>query len=272
MSLEAEAGSMPHEAPEGAETPPEVNPEPIARDFETEARAMGWQPATEFKGDPGKCVDAKTFVERGETMLPFLKKALADEKRQFAEFRKEAKRALRFMGDAEQRGYQRAMGELQAKHDEAVETGNVQAARQAVKEMGELAKPEAPPIDDTPDPQQVQREFDDWLLGEGEWYRNDPAKRELADVIARQMTREHGPAHEWPGGGKAWLAELTNRVERKSAPKPVNPVNSGGNREGAGKGGRTLNDLPAAAKAQALKWDKAGVVKVDDYLRTYEWD
>ena len=40
---------------------------PVAdeRDYEAEARAMGWKPADEWSGDPTKHRDAKTFVELG---------------------------------------------------------------------------------------------------------------------------------------------------------------------------------------------------------------
>ena len=41
---------------------------------EQEARTLGWVPAEEFKGDPNRWVDAETFVERGHTVMPILRK------------------------------------------------------------------------------------------------------------------------------------------------------------------------------------------------------
>jgi hypothetical protein len=40
---------------------------------ETRALQMGWQPKEKFRGDPEKWVPAETFVERGETFVPYLK-------------------------------------------------------------------------------------------------------------------------------------------------------------------------------------------------------
>lgn len=41
-------------------------------EFESSAREMGWVPQEEWKDDPDRWVDAKTFVERGEQILPIL--------------------------------------------------------------------------------------------------------------------------------------------------------------------------------------------------------
>lgn len=263
MSLEEQATAEP-----GADAGDRQEQE---RDYETEARALGWRPPEEFPGDPKKCVDAKTFLERGEVMLPLVKKALEKERREFAEFRKETRRALKHMGAAEQRGYERAMADLQTRHDEAVEAGDVQAARKVVKEMADMPKPE--PVvadeDEQPDPAQLRKELNEWME-ENDWYALDDDKRKYADLQATLM----GPAVEWEGGNKAYLTELARRVEKKfsTVEKKPSPTNGGGNRESGKKGGRTLSDLPPEARAQAIKWDKQGIVKTEDYLKTYQWD
>lgn len=248
------------------------------RDYEAEARALGWRPPEDFPGDSSKFVDAKTFVERGETMLPMVKAALAKERKEFAEFRKETRRALKFMGEAEKRGYERALADLQTRHDEAVEAGDVAGARKAVKEMGELVKPEVPELDDDkPDPRQAQREFAEWVE-QNDWYVTDDKKRAYADIQAGAM----GPAEEWDGGPKAWLEELGKRVSRKFAEQKPNPANPGGNRgTGAPRGAKTYADLPPAAKALCDKWHRTGVfgdpskVTLEDarkrYVRDYDW-
>ena len=41
-------------------------------DVETRAKAMGWQPQTEFKGDPSKWRPAEEDVQRGEELLPIV--------------------------------------------------------------------------------------------------------------------------------------------------------------------------------------------------------
>src|SRR5712664_3093014 len=42
-------------------------------EVKAEATSHGWVDKAEFKGDPAKWVDAKTFLERGQTFIPFLK-------------------------------------------------------------------------------------------------------------------------------------------------------------------------------------------------------
>ncbi len=42
-------------------------------EVETQALAMGWIPEEKFRGDKAKWVDAETYVERGQTYLPFIK-------------------------------------------------------------------------------------------------------------------------------------------------------------------------------------------------------
>src|ERR1700679_601352 len=44
-----------------------------ASEVEVRAKGMGWQPKEQFRGDPEKWVPAETFVERGETFVPYLK-------------------------------------------------------------------------------------------------------------------------------------------------------------------------------------------------------
>jgi hypothetical protein len=43
------------------------------RDYETEARRTGWRPKTDYQGVPDKWIDAKSWVERGETYIPFIR-------------------------------------------------------------------------------------------------------------------------------------------------------------------------------------------------------
>lgn len=252
-------------APNGAETGENGVSE---RDYEAEARAMGWQPATEFKGDPAKCVDAKTFVERGETMLPFIKKELADTKRELSELKRTTRQFAKFAEGAEKRAYERAVADLEAKHAEAVETGDVRAAKQAVDEIRALERPEAAKDEDgLPDPQARSREWAAWL-DDNDWYLTDQARRAYADAQGAAM----GDPEAYEGGRTKWLADLSAKVTRKFADPKPNPVNGGGNRQPAA-GGRTFSDLPAAAKVQCERFMKSipGFTR-DEYVKNYSWD
>ncbi len=229
------------------------------RDFAAEAKQHGWTEKEAFKGDPGKWVDAETFVKRADEVMPFLKKQNAALKREMDELKRTVKQASAHFSKAEERAYTRAMADLQAKHDEAVETGDVAAARAAVKEIGDLtaeaaAKPKVEPDEPAFDPAEARRELNAWVE-ENDWYVLDEGKRRYADMQAEMM----GPAKDWPDGNKAWLAELGKRVDRKFADKKPNVTNGGGNRAAPGAGSKSFSDLPAAAKATADRFYRSGV-------------
>lgn len=249
---------------EPVETPQDV---PVERDYEAEAKAMGWRPPTEFKGDPTKLVDAKTYVERGETFIPFIKKDRDETKRELAELKRTVKQYAKHAEKVEERAYQRALADLQAKHDDAVETGDVAAARAVVREISDLPKPVEATDEPEFDTTQARKELFEWI-DDNDWYEADETKRRYADRQAEMM----GPAAEWPEGNKAWLAELGNRVARKFAEKKPNVTNGGGNRAAPNGGGKSFNDLPAEAKAACDKFIKAGIIKTrEDYVKDYEF-
>ena len=260
------------EAPiEEPETQEETQtPEP--RDFETEARRHGWTPKEEFKGDPDKWVDAETFARRADEVMPFLKKQNNALKGEIRDLKKEFRRVSEFYSASEKRQYERALKDLQAKHDIAVESGDVQASREVMSEMEDLRtnapQPVVVPDDEDDDAPNPQAEFAEWVE-KNDWYVTDDKKRAYADIQANAL----GQADKYPGGRTAWLKELETRVNRKfSGNSAPSPVNGGGNRAAASKGGKTYNDLPPEAKAIADKWDRQGLMKKADYVKNYQWD
>jgi hypothetical protein len=257
----------------GDSTSPEVVIDTAERDFEAEARQHGWTPKEEFRGDASRWVDAETFVKRADEVMPFLKKQNTALKRDLDDMKRQMKRANEFFSQAEERAYNRALSELQRKHDEAVESGDVAAGRKVVQEMKELEKDFAnkPGLSDTDpelDPEKARKELNAWVE-KNDWYVLDDKKRSYADLQANLM----GPAVEWEGGQQAWLDELSKRVERKfSEPKP-NPANPGGNRGGARGSAKGFADLPREAQQIADKWIKQGIIKNRDaYVKAYKWD
>jgi hypothetical protein len=243
---------------------------PQERDYEAEARAHGWVPPEEFKGDKAKCVDAKTFVERADTFMPFLQKQNKALKREMDGLKRTTKQLASFYSKTEERAYARALTDLQAKHDAAVEDGNVSEARKVLKELDELRTEHSAPAkkeEAEVDPKQAQREFAAWVE-DNDWYVTDESKRAYADIQAGAM----GPANEWDGGPKAWLEELGKRVDRKFAAAKPNPASPGGNRGGAARGAKSYSDLPAMAKAQCDKFVRTipGFSR-EQYVKDYDW-
>lgn len=241
------------------------------RDYEAEARAHGWTPKEEFRGDPNKWVDSETFIRRADEVMPFLKKQNAALKREMDDLKRDIKRASAHFEKAEERGYQRAMAELDAKLAEAVQTGDEVGAKAAVRQMRDLEREASSDKGETTpavDEAQKRQELADWIDRTG-WYGADEQKTKYADLQADLM----GPAQNYPGGQAKWLTDLEAKVERKFAAAKPGVANPGGGRPGAKAGTRSYNDLPAAAKAMCDKWVKNGIIKNREaYVASYQWD
>lgn len=249
------------------DTPVADEPQSGERDWNAEAAEMGWRPKGEFPGDEGKFVDAKTYVLRGETMLPMVKAELAKAKGQIADLKKTFKQFGEYHNKVEERAYTRALSELQGKLDDAVEVGDVAAARKANKEITDLVAETRARVEPEEDHAEDRKAILGWIRETG-WYGSDTAKTTYADLEADDM----GPAHQWDGGTDAWLKELQSRVERKFTPAKVNPVNGGGNRSAVGKTGKGYADLPAEDRKICDKFVAAGILKDrDEYLKRYSW-
>ena len=241
------------------------------RDYEAEARHHGWTPKEDFKGDPNKWVDAETFARRADEVMPFLQKQNKALKRDIDELKRTMKQANEFYSKAEERAYNRALAEVQAKHDEAVETGDVGAARKAMAEMRNLdkefeAKPAETPAEDDSDARRA--ELAEWVEATG-WYGTDEQRTKYADMQADLM----GPADKWDGGQKAWLSELTKRTERKFADPKPSATNAGGARPTSRGSAKSYNDLPADAKRLCDRFVKSipGFTK-EQYVKDFDWN
>lgn len=245
---------------------------PSERDWEAEAREHGWTGKDEFKGDPDKWVDAETFVKRADEVMPFLKKQNTALKREIADVKREMGKAKEFFSKAEQRAYERAVKDLEARHDKAVESGDVDESRRIRAEMNDLKPAEVPSAEYDIDENQAREVIAKWITGTP-WYMADEMRTKYADIQAELLAKEHGDLRGFPGGIDAALSEIEKRVERKyETKKKPSAVSNGGNAPAPKKGGRTVNDLPPDAKRQCLKWDANGLVKKEDYLKSYQWD
>lgn len=240
---------------------------PEARDYEAEARAMGWTPKDEFKGDEKRWIDAETFVKRGEEVLPLLKAQNKKFKQELDDLKRQMKRASEYFSRAEERGYQQALADIERRHAEAVELGDKAAADKAARDMVKLEKEfdrSAP--EPTATPEQIAAEFQAWVES-NDWYATDETKTRYADLQASLM----GPAENWPQGRAAWFAEIERRVSTKFAERKP-PVNAAPGARVPAKNGKTYADLPPEAKAMCDKWVKNGIIKSrDDYVKSYDW-
>jgi len=249
------------------------------RDYEAEAREIGWLPLEEFKGDPSRHADAKTFIERGETFMPMIKKERDIWRDKFKNLERDLKQATKHFSAAEQRGYERGKAEIEARLDAAAEVGDVAGVRKANQDMLELQKGaiEAPAASDIA--LEAKEAEIDWRE-KNPWYDKNTLARDYANLVAEKnkaKALQMAPAEFY----EFITAEVTRRypdvAEKPAAAerRPINPVEGvpANRRAAGGKGWADMDpEERRIGQAMAARWVKSGILKsADDFLKTYDW-
>lgn len=244
----------------------EVVVETTERDFEAEAKEHGWSPKEDFKGDVARWVDAETFMKRADEYMPLLKADKARLKRELESMRKDLRRATAHFEGAEQRAYDRAKAEIEAKIENATEAGDVAAVKAALKDLGELKPADEPQQHTKEEAQEALDEFRE----EHSWYdRANLANATEVDINGRlyfdRMVDKHieKTKNMAPADFFAFVTDLT--LERypalKGKParqKPTSAVEApgGGPRRGMVQ---SWDNLPDTAKRQYQRFIDRGI-------------
>lgn len=260
-------------APEMVEQAADTQPETV--DYEAEARKMGWSPLEDFKGDPNHHIDAETFYNRAVEYMPIAKATIKRMSERMDRMEKEAKRSAEFFSKGEQRAYERALAEIRAEQEAAVESGDIEAHRRAAAKLDNLDRP--PPASDDDEDRRTE-EFADWAKA-NKWYVTNSVMQAYAYAQAKKLVKAKG------GGSldRDDLDEVAAKVKAKFADefpedfgttpraKPRNPV-EGVTAPRGRPGGKSFADLPAEAQRMCDKWVKNGTIKSrDDYVKNYAW-
>lgn len=252
-----------------------------ARDYDAEARAAGWRPKDEFKGEESRWVDAETFVKRGEEWAPYvrantqrLEEAIKAARQENKELRKTVKDFADHHTKVEQRAYERAVRDLLARQDEAVQAGDVQEVRAITKEMADLAAEAAPgrstqhPNGWTPDYAEAVEVFQE----ENPWFQKDKAMTAFAIALDQELA-EQGKSYS------ARFKEIAKQIKEEFPHKFENPNRARAAAVGDGapaagrRSGRSFSDLPPDAKAMCDRFIKNGFIKSrEDYVKNFQWD
>lgn len=267
-----------------------------ARDFDAEAREHGWVPKEEFKGDESRWVDAETFMKRADEMMPLLKAQRDRLKREVEQLKKDFKRANSHMEGIEKRAYERALADLEEKHKNAVEAGDLKAATEAVKEIRELK----PVANDERDPAVLKQQAEEALDAfreENPWY-------DKANLAAASETEQLGRIY-WdrmvdknialtktmaPADFFAHVTELTKEkypalFAKAPRQKPASAV-EGTTRGKPGGTSKSWDNLPPEAKSSFERMQGRGLLGVKPtgdkekdlaasrayYARTFDWE
>ena len=259
----------------------------VERDYEAEARPLGWVPQDEYRGDPDKWRDAKEFVEHGEKILPILRDNFKTIKAELATYKDEVKRLKgsidqfsvyhrkteeRAQKKAEDK-YKAEIERLKAAQRQAASEGDVTKYQELETKRDELEanKPEKPATTDGPTPEYVE-----WIA-ENPWYNDDEELKAKAELIAKIYVAEHPRA-----GNKSMFKHITKTIKELYPDKFENPkrkeaapVGSGdgtNNTGGGNSGKRGYNDLPPEARTACDMFVEDGLLTKEEYLKEYQWE
>lgn len=175
--------------------------DPAQAALEARARDLGWHPFAEYRGLPGKWVDAKTFIQRGEEILPIVR---ANNHRLEEQLKRQGKviedlnrsnqeqgvvlREMREMArKADERGYQRALADAKAERDAAVVAGDTVAFQQADEKVDALQDTRAKITEPPPVPVVEKPQIDPAVLAfvdDNPWFNTD-------NFLNQQMVAQH---------------------------------------------------------------------------------
>jgi len=277
----------------GTEIPGERPAASGGEEIESRARAQGWVPKEEFRGDPQKWRDADAFVKRGEEELPILRErnrsmerkisemearqnqSASEYERRIANIDRMSQMALAQQRHQLERSYAQAMldaGEsgdrqryFQLDHDRA----------QALQKFDQQAY--APQQSDQQQRQSQQKDLpahqkaavDTWLQ-KNEWFNRDPELNAVAQAVHVRIGNER------PGMSlDENLAEVTKYVrqrypEKFGAARSADPavVESGGRMTQSSAGSKGAAALSAEERRVGNRFVKEGLFKnLDEYAK-----
>ncbi len=206
----------------------EEEPEEEERDWDSEATRMGWADEDNWHGDPNAWVDAKTFVENGEKILPIVRA----EKRRLEEEvtnlkRREKERDERFdkyhkhqtaLLELEKKRRNTALAMLKQQKKEAIDESDGELVVRIDDQIKELEDFELPELEETKpekkqDDAKEHPDFRAWM-SENSWYENDRRMRAVANDIADEL-QQSGTTLQ----GRPFLDAVAEQVKKEYSHK-----------------------------------------------------
>lgn len=235
---------------------------PEEKTVEEKAKQMGFVTKEDWKGDPDKWRPPEEFVERGENIIPILKKNLDETNKKLDSMKsdfdfalkanaKEVEDAKKAAFDLATKNYEDKLAQLNSEEEEAVQDQDLEKYHKIKKQKEKLAKPsieKAEPKKDT-EKKDTPPEFVEWNKKET-WYGKDEELTAEADMIGT------GLAMKYPDKPlKEVYGMISDRVKRMYPDKFKNPhreesqsVEGHQPKQAGDKKG--FNSLPPTAKDQ----------------------
>lgn len=260
-------------------------------DHEATARTMGWRPQEEFRGKEKDWVDAATYVRRGQEIKSHTKRENDELKREIARLKateaetaKTIEEIREYHAGMEKRAIETAMKQLKAQRRAAVVAGDTELAATIDDDIEELKNaPSAVPAKKDPAPEKkvdvdaegaaiVKKFYDDNSF----WYNKDPDNEDMV-AFCNGLSGIIGNRTDLSVQEKAdeLLARVKKRFpDRFGEPKSRVSVTPGGGegngRSGSKRGSKSVNALPADARAAGERYVKQKLyASLDAYAEEY---
>jgi len=251
-------------------------PEAPGADIEARARANGWRPLEQWKGDPNRWVDAETFMRYSDGNYGVLmernrrmESRITEQSQQISEMRDIMVQQNERMRRAETVGYNKAKRELETQKQEAIRNADaieVQRIDQEIEQLGPDPKVQAEVErrNEAARAQQPDPVVTDWVQ-ENPWVTANAAAWDMA-VVTLNRVRAEQPRSDLA----TQLAEVRRRVMplfHREAPRQAD--------DGNGSGAPSRRDAPPTVsrsgaapvtRVQPRTWD----AMPDDVKRQYE--
>ena len=246
---------------------------------EDKAKARGWVPPEEWRGDPEKALDAETFLQKAEDNLPLLKsnvealtRRLKDTQDELRDTRETFKQYETHIRAAHERELTRLKKELKG----AVEEGDtekfdaIQAEIDGLKPTGAVPATTEGGIENRFNDSAA---LDDWKRENAWWFEEDVDMAEYTIKVDNHLAKVKKLSH------RDQLAEVTKRVKAKFPDRFETPETKeskpprmqGGENYASNKsnGKKGYADLPGEAKTACDKFVKQGWLTRDQYVKDY---
>lgn len=242
-----------------------------SRDFDAEAREMGWVPEAEFKGPKDKWKPAQQFVEDGEKILPIVRSQLNREreerKREKEEFAKRLERIERMSGENLKRAQEQHKAEVErirAEMRKAVSEGDEATFDRLERQKDQLEKA-APKADAPVDPNADLATRQEAWRAKNTWFDEDFEMQDFA-IRYSDFHGRRNPHLSFEENMKAVEAEVRRKFperfgEKRPAANGHAAVDGGGSFSAPARKDGLFAKLPAEAREQAKKDVAAGLYK-----------
>lgn len=237
---------------------------------EVRARAQGWVPKEEFRGEAERWIDARSFVERGETILPIMRERNERLEKEIRGMKKSFEEFSEFHRQTAEKAYQKALKEIEQRKLGAVERADTEEYKDAELERVELEKskpvPKVEKVEGPPELQEFQKS--------NAWYGIDRELTDEADALGGAYIKQGIPYSKMLEKVQETIKKLHPEKFTNIRRDGVSLVESVSSETGLPKKGnsRAYENLPAEAKAQCDKWIKSGLLTKEQYIRDYQWE